>query len=407
MSSLVSIRPRAENSAPLSLIDKLRRGPVVDKFFLLGAIISFLGLGYLGSHLWLMRTGYMTPSTHLNELRLLHAELQLFVFFGLFIVGFCLQAGPRLLNVSAPLSLLGVILAAALPIVAVTIRLFDPASSLPPFLYAASFLIALTAIVQLSLNASRIPPFIPLLSFGLVACAVSCFLPITRPEVALLVLWAGVGSAVLGVWQVFIANLLGGKRLGVRATFLCALTHLATLISLGLLYLTEDRLWGVCAGAFGSFTLCLYFFATRGWRAVVGSRRPALQLATVAAFLWALSAWALLASSLIIVDEAFHVLATGFASSLVIALSLHIVGHLGGGEALSTGWSVFAISLWQLVPLMRGYSRLFHLPQVSASIVGIIATIVVLIWITGLVRCEIRILRRQAQLRGAEEMVRD
>ena len=62
----------------------------VHRIFFLALAAGFAGSTYLGLHLWLMRTGSMVPWSNYIEMRSLHAAVQLYLFFGLFAVGFIL-----------------------------------------------------------------------------------------------------------------------------------------------------------------------------------------------------------------------------------------------------------------------------------------------------------------------------
>ena len=77
-----------------SLFDTL-----IEKFFLVGGLASFIGGAIIGAHLWLMLNGQMKIAVNYAELRTLHSLMQTYLFFGLFILGFLLQTAPRILKV--------------------------------------------------------------------------------------------------------------------------------------------------------------------------------------------------------------------------------------------------------------------------------------------------------------------
>lgn len=406
MNEVISIG-RRKSARPLTAAERILSGPVVDKFFLLAAISGFGGTLLLGIYLWAARYGLLPVGEAYLLVRALHAEIQLLVFFSFFIVGFSVQAGPRLLGLQSRNQAAEILVALAAPILGIVLRLWSPTNPISPFLYAMAPLIALHRLFRLVQSASRTPSFFQVLIVSLLFLAFGAFLPIGRADVALFVFWGGVGGAIVGVWHVFIANLLGGRRLTGWWWRTGALLFALSILTLGAWCLDgASELLRMSAGA-ALGLLLVYAFGTGGAGLRAFRTRPMLALSSLSALCWGLLAWGLIAAAMITADEGLHLLALGFAFPLVFGLSVHIIGHLSGTEPLSTRVACILLGLWQLVPTLRGLSRVVPVTQIMTVVLAAITLSTFLGWIYALVRAERNILMRQMQLREGETMVRD
>lgn len=402
---LVGIHRRKTLPSRLSVGERLAAGPIGDKYFTVAALSAAVGIGFLGIHLWLMRAGTVPFEATYGQLRHLHAAIQLFLFFGLSILGFSLQSAPRFLGLRSPVPLWIKLLPLCLLVVSLLCRLAGAAPLFSACLSASAFLLVFLYLsLAMRTATTRSLPFLYVMP-ALLAFAFESFQDSTQPLHALHLFWMAVGGPLFAFSQLFIGNLLGGERLSPkRAPVFLTLYLLSVVGSIACLYFPNlwlERLVSLNMGALITF----FVWATRLFR-VPGSEHSHLALAFRCGFFWAwIGAFGLLFDPTQ-ADGWLHLWATGWATGILIAMSLHITGFLSGTHP--TARQVYPLVLvWQLVPIGRGLGNLVEFPSAGHIAVSVGAAGVLLTWLVLLLRAEAKIHLRQFYVSEAEPMIQE
>ena len=362
-----------------------------DKFFALGLIIGFLSLAYLGIHLWMIRTGQMPPWHDYSWRRELHSYSALFAFLGVGILGFALQAGPRLLGVAiTPNPQL--LLIAFLPLIGTVVAFFTEYALLGRLLVSAAFFLTAVRTVYYLCYGERDA----LLAHGVFLLSALIFLGIGAlhgVDIAawgVAAFWGGVCGAVFAAWQQFLFVFLRAKKLSPRWAITVLLLYLSSACGgVVAVQLNASTIWqlsslGVLA------TILLYLQATGSFAAFRRQGATAAGMAFGLAALWAIVGGVFLLAGMNFADNALHAWATGWVVPLFYFVSSHIVAVHAGRTSLAERRSL--IVLWQLVPLGRAIPGL---PPWFSWIVAVVATVLLTWWCFFVVRCASLALARQ------------
>lgn len=393
----LSARKTAKFSCPLQ---RLAGGPIADKFFITGALASILGIGWLGTHLWLILNGEMAMGPQYLARRSLHVLIQVYLFMGLFVLGFIAQAGPRLvrsLNAPRHRNLLWIPLLVA----GVVLWHFAPELWAGRLIVAGVFGWAFLYFTKVQREADRerrqtVGRFV---SIGLAVYALSPLLDLGRPAHALLFFWGALGFIILGSGQQFISAFLQGARCSARAgSALLALSVAALGMFLAGIVVETGWLWNA-VGALTLATLVAYGYATNLARGVAPAKQNALALAFLTGYAWAILGSILLAiKGAVYADLVFHVWAIGWATPLILTVSGQIVSFMAGQSTSESRLFYTMILIWQVVPVGRTLSHQLQLSSSFSWIVTIAATVVLLYWAFQLLKMEWYIWRRAAAL---------
>ncbi len=368
-------------------------GPIADKFFIAGAISSLIGMAWLGVYLWLSFQGKIQPSEEFFKLRTLHVLIQLYLFFGFFVLGFLAQAGAKLVGAKVPPSPL-TLLWIPLLVLAVILWHFMPEKNVGKYLISGVFFSALAYAVHLQ---KRGEPHLRATVgrvniFGLLIFAISPFLSVTDRGPALFVLWGGVVSLIIGSGQQFIAAFLGGKRCSetqsIRLLVLIGVT--AGILFCGLfIHVDLSRL----AGFFALFTILYYIATTKVYLSYKSATKDGLALSFLTSFSWAvIGCFILLYHGKSAHDLVFHLWAIGWATPLIFAVSAQIMGFLSGMTITKSRYFLAAIGSWQLVPIGRSLLRYGEIPNPFLWLVVGVVFVVLPFWCIQLLRAEHRLI---------------
>lgn len=370
---------------PETIFEKLTTGPIVDKFFVAGALAAFVGGAGLGVHLWLMLNGRMPVSESYASFRVLHSFIQFYLFFGLFILGFLLQTGAKALKVpypppakmfaSLPLLFLGMFAKFIAPE-----TLWSSALLASPFLLVASYFLKLLK----RTSGALFWEFGIWIAFTLFAFASFAFFPVLTPASGLLMFWCSIVPVTFATGQQFIFAFLRGKKMQPHTLF--AFYSLSVV-----LFIAGLDMWGMLLAA---ITLCTYVYQTK---LVSAHRRIFSEPLTCAfsiAYLWALSG-AILYLFTQNADATLHLWALGWVSTLLLSISSQMMRNFTGKFILSPRGLIGLLLCWQLVPVGRGLHFILSLPAWFASVVAWDVTIVFTLWGLGIAAGAFRIARRQ------------
>lgn len=386
---------------------RLALGPIADKCFVLAGLGSLFGIGYLGLILWLVRNSQIAPPKNFMDLRTLHIYQQFIFFFGLSILGFSLQSLPRFLSLAGPIPPLFRLLPVATLFCAWLSLLISGLSittrilSCMPFALTTYFLCA-HLISQRRLNPPLLFLLVSLLTFTFAALS-----SLEEASHTLIFLWFGLGGPLLGFSQLFIGNLLGGRQLSKKE-------HIASLSlfvlagktgEIGVLYQSSFAL--AMMGALSFAHLSFFILRTKLLSLSSGeSRHPALQFAFRTSYLWALIGALVVLIEPSDSDAALHLWASGWGTTILIAMTAHIISFLAG-TTLSKRFPLSILIIWQLVPLGRGLGPILELPQWMSLLVVPAALYGLFGWIYILLKAEMRILVRQRHATEREPMVQE
>ncbi|MCB0343865.1 MAG: NnrS family protein [Bdellovibrionales bacterium] len=390
---------RLSGKQPASWRDRSVSGPVADKFFALGAAFAVLGTLIYGLYLWLVLNRVLPLEGNYATLRRAHVVVQVFLFFGLFVLGFISQAGSKV--VGAKLEF------AAKPLVLLPIYVFGGIGMMftkpwAPWIVCLTFAAYALRMAYVCLRGCDRPIQAMLCILGLSVLAASPFLPLEDQRSALLVTWGGFGSLIFAASVQFIVAFLGGNPLHRGVGTLFIILHCTSI----LLLLAGSTLNLIYPALMSLLGLAIYLTATnfKGWFSSV--RTNPLNLAFVSGYLWSIAAWMIVFfSNYSTPDLTLHILATGWAAPLIFAVSSQVVAFLTSRNTLihrKLWW--FLLMAWQLVPLGRGAFHLFALPEWFSLIVAISSAAVILTWAAAIWRAEWTMLRLQASLQKGESL---
>lgn len=401
---LIQIRSRrAAVRSEWGFIQKICEGPIADKCFYIAALGSVFGTTYLGAQLWMSRMGAIPSPDNFAELRELHIFHQFFFLFGMAIMGFALQSAPRFLNSGKQLSpflRMGSLIMLIFSWFSLIVVRHEQLGSI---LLSVPFLLVATALVGGMYRAHRVTPPLLLLVLSLTTFACGTSLPLADPTRAVTVFWLAVGAPVLGFSQIFISNLIGGKRL-TKGDFVLFMSIFFATTSVAILHtITPSLITLRLFGLFSSLLLFWYVSRTQLFNSKP-IRFPSLVWAFRFGYCWALCGALRITLQPSSVDAVFHIWATGWGFSLLLALTSHITGFLSGSDGYPNR-ALILVLLWQIVPFGRGCNDIFALPQVFSIIVSLTSLVVLGGWIALLTVSERRILLRQRHSDADHPMV--
>ena len=341
----------------------------VHRIFILALAAGFVGSTYLGLHLWLMRTGSMVPWSNYVEMRSLHAAVQLYLFFGLFAVGFILQAAPTFLGIEPRCSKLAfaapllIVLGVGVEIGSRVLGTADSANGRFPGLVisGAGFALvglALANVLRRSQSSARAVSFGLPMVVGLMTTAASTLLDPADPRTAVFVLWGGIGSFVFAAGQKFIEGSLGGSGLGRGTAYVFLGLHITTIFLLGAAALmpAQPQFFSLLLPPLALAVLTVFYFGTGLNRSIREIAFKPLAFALHTGFLWAVVGISGLGWPGT-TDLVAHTWALGWFAPLVVAVSSQIIGHLSDRPLFRPQTLIGLLILWQAVPLGRGFGH--------------------------------------------------
>jgi len=333
---------------------------VVEKFFLAGVAAGLLGSLVLGLYLWLVVRGELSPSQNLLLLRNTHALIQIYLFLGLFILGFCFHALPRIMGGGVDTPRFSY-LCLALALAGCLLSFLSPGSSCGPALVSLAFFVCAAFVFSICRKCPRPNGLV----FGIPVAAGLCVMAagaqfnLSIPINGLLLIWFGVGPIIFATSQQFIAGFIKGKKFSAGL----ALNHITSyLLSALLAYsaLNSSPQSQMAQTYFSFFALVniyiigCHFLFTGLWRAFSSKPTP-VTLGFAASSLWCLAANFVLLDSQFRADSSLHILALGWAVTLVITTSSNIISFMSLQPILKSGQLCALVLAWQLVVLFRAF----------------------------------------------------
>ncbi|MBF0214372.1 MAG: NnrS family protein [Magnetococcales bacterium] len=356
------------------------RQPVVQRFWYGGLAAGLAGFA-LGFALWMWQHGILAVEGDFYLYRLWHARVQIEGFLGSFLLGFALQSGPHVAGGKPPASshLLHIchLLWAGLVIsLAPDDRLAMVGAGLVSVAYGAAgyFLFGVTIQGNPRL---RLPRGIPL-AVAMTLMAAAPWLPLEDPGVALFLLWCGPATMAMVAAQQLIQNVMGGSWLQDRGArhFVYALVA-AWITSAAAAFVTWGS-WRV-AGACWLLTLILLLHGTGfvpaarrfGWASI----NVTLSLGFFHAVIGAL--WMLFGEGS--PDVAVHLLGAAFLTTLIVGVTVRVVGFFSAGAVVSDRVASYLVGLWGVVAWSRSFSPVWPMEErwtlwmslVGAAILGL------------------------------------
>lgn len=388
---------------PLTFLEKIFKGPIADKFFLLASILGSFGTLYYGLTIWLARSGVTEMNLDYSPLRDTHSFIQIFYIFGVIISGFLIQAGPRLFSLQVPSSKALTSLVFLSYLVSAILFISDPSNYLSRILLSLSALVTLSSVLkQLSKSMSaKIQGLF--FSYSLLSLAIGPWMTIQNPLTALWVFWNIVVITIFGASQLFIGNLLGGRRLrsyeNIILLILCLIT--SAMLVMGE-HLSVDLV--SYAGVIMGISLCYFFICTRCYSVLRTHFLHPIGLSVIFGFAWSLSGAIRIIIDPFSSDQTLHLLALGWGFPIIFAVTIHITGFFSGKTSIPIFYQTFLLIIWQIVPFSRGFEPFSH-AKGWVVLVSAVSLLVYLSWLYALAKAEYRIILRQWQLKVGEQMV--
>lgn len=391
---VVSIRKRVEKKEegrPASAF-------MADKIFVVGMVIGFVSMAIIGAVLWLGLNGQVSLPSRYFIWRAAHATLQIHFFVGLFILGFLMQAAPKLLLVSVPLSPATKFL---FPVLILSFLAYmGMMESVGMILASLVYLGAALSLVPLVKKAAKedvervgIPCIV-----GTVSLGIGSWFDLSSPIMALALFWWGVVSVILGVAPQFIAGVLGGSKLELRESrIVSALFVLTGLTILNLTVIDSSLLW-VAFSALSVATFAAYLYFTKIFRAVLqGEVFKPFAVGFLISWVWAFVGALLAAEGAGAADATLHAWGIGFATTMIIAVSSRVIGYVTMVEVIPERLFLSVLAVWQLVPIGRSLRHIFSLPPFFSWLVVGSTVLVLGAWLTGIARAiKTMIMRKRA-----------
>ena len=365
--------------------------PVVDRYFAFGAISSLVGSIYLGFYLWLIRSGFIGVTPNYPALSQSHFNIQLILYFGFFILGFVLQAVPKMLGLSyqparqallsIPLALLGI---------------GSEIAGLGDYFFRGALFLAYAlpcqALLRLIAKSSpeRQQMLGPWVAISLLSFSIAPLFNPTSPAGHLVAILCAVCSLTLAAGRQFIAGFLGGAKVSLKANYLQLVFYLLTLITATLATVFEMELWSY-SGLSLLATIVVYINSTK----LLQIQREMLLNNPLAVAFSAGVFWAVLASLNLFIygaaalDVATHMIALGWVVPLILAISAQMLRAITGQFILSATAMRNILFFWQAVPICR--TVVFY--QSSSGMVmltGLVASVVIGAWSVAVINSTIR-----------------
>lgn len=386
---------------PKDFLSRFCVGFIADKFFVAGAFFSIIGIGWLGAHLWMRLRGVMPLTDNYATLRQLHVLIQIYLFFGTFILGFIAQAAGKLSGITTQASGKTLLWIPALASGVILWQLY-PNAAWGKAIISLTFLSALAYLLT-CLKQSKNPPIAvgSWLLLGLLCFAFSPYINSQSPNGALIIFWFSIFPIVIGVSQQFIAGFLNGNKISLRqSALLIALYLLASAASLTYFYASipwAAHLWGILSVTL----LATHCYLTEYWRAFGEVFKKPLPLSFISGFFWAFAGACNLAYfGALSLDMTLHLWAIGWASSLIIGVSLQILSYMCQTQGVWKKTTIAFLLCWQIVAFIRGTAHIISLPAIFHWILLSAATVTLLGWMSLLLYFEFKLLKKSALLRA-------
>ncbi len=380
--SLITIGkgPKLQGASTLSLI--------APCYFCAGILSSWLGGIWLGVRLWLTRHGILSTPVNYAELLSAHALIQIYLSLGFFLIGFCYHAVPKVLQVKINVSQRLAWSTFLLLILGAMLITLTPREQVGRFLLMLGYCCVSIFLVRLLLVAEKSAQLrVGLhLLVGLCVLTVGTLLNPRKPEVALTLLWSGVGAMVFGASQQFLFAFLGCEKLRERAALRSCGFHL---VAASLLLSQHFKTFGILAlvQVFG------FIFATKSWRLL-----PKILTSMGSSFAFSFF-WMVVAAFCLMKDEpnydaAVHALSLGMAYTVIIGTSSQILGFMNLKQILPERWLTLLILVWQLAVLGRVWSVWSPGNPWQVGLTGVASSIVLLTWGAALISSALELFQK-------------
>ncbi|MBF0296457.1 MAG: NnrS family protein [Magnetococcales bacterium] len=357
------------------------RVPIVHRFWYGGLAAGLAGF-FLGFGLWLWQHGQLGIAGDYFFFKLMHARIQIEGFVGSFLLGFALQSGPHVTGGKPPPSELLVkllyLLWAGLALTFLPVSwLAVVGNVLVSGAYGGAGYLLLR--VTLAGNpALRMPRGLPL-ALGMGLMALTPWLQLDDPGVALFVLWCGPVTVALVAAQQLIQNVVGGRFLqkGTALAFALALL-VAWLVSGGAAFAG----WGSwrLAGVAWLVVLAILLMGTDYPRAAWRFGWAAIQLTLTLGFAYALGTALLLSAHGAMLDSAVHLLAAGMLTTLILGVTVRVAGFFSAGAVLPDRATAILLVVWGMVALVRVFSPVWPMEESRIVWVSVLGGLVLLLW---------------------------
>lgn len=366
-----------------------RRSPIlIDKFLAVAIAGTCFGMLWLGNKLWLIRAGIISTSASYYNCRKIHEVIQLYVFFSTAICGFIIQSVPSILGINQPLSIriaLWILFAPVIGVFVLILALYSNFNILPAQALIASAPLTTLTLFVVRQRAKVLRPDSLFLCISLLGFGLGAFFQLGSTSSGLLIWWMGAGGALLGVSHIFAANLLLAPTLSPKFLYLSLLLFCLSSI----LYLNYRFAFGALIGL-----ILMVGYSLKSGIFLQLSGSPALRWGYRFGYFWGLVALSYLGLNPLAIDSALHILATGWGISILFPLSLHITGYLAGESFGSTRATLILLTLWQIVPLIRGTNLA---PALEAEASGVIITVTatfILYWLLSIISATRAIMKK-------------
>lgn len=396
--SLVKISKPAADSPPAAChLSRMLPAVTIDKFFLVGALAGFFGSIMLGAYVWLMRSGLLPANPHYHSLRSLHAFMQFYLFMTPFILGFLIQSAQKLCESQRPLAP-AARLALPATVLAAAALLIAPETPLAPYLLAMSIWGVAACMIPLLL-AAPLPillRFGAFAVFGLTCLGAGVFFDLGQAPHALTLFWLGIVPIIFATAQQFIAGVLGGARPSSGASSIMIVLYSAA--ALAIVSNDGSQASSSCAAFLATTTLIAFLTATRAWKIFLHLREP-IGFAFTFAHMWALGGALLLWLGPAQADSVLHVWGIGYALTLIIGVSLRLIGWITDTQPMNERTQVLLLATWQIVPLVRGLQAVLPFPRFAIWLSSACAVAVLAAWAASIATSVYGVVSEQARIK--------
>ncbi|MBF0181711.1 MAG: NnrS family protein [Magnetococcales bacterium] len=357
------------------------RLPIVHRFWYGGLAAGLAGF-FLGFGLWLWQHGQLGIAGDYFFFKLLHARIQIEGFVGSFLLGFALQSGPHVTGGKPPAS--EILLKLLYLLWAGLALLFLPVSWLA---VVGSLLVSgayggagyLLLRVTLAGNpALRIPRGLPL-ALGMGLMAITPWLELDDPGVALFVLWCGPVTVALVAAQQLIQNVVGGRFLQKGTALAFALALLAAWLVSGAAAFAGWGSWRL-AGVAWLVVLAILLIGTDYPRAAWRFGWASIQVTLSLGFAYALATASLLAVQGAMLDSAVHLLAAGMLTTLIMGVTVRVAGFFSAGAVLPDRLATILLVAWGVIALVRAFSPVWPMEERWIALVSLLGGAILLTW---------------------------
>ncbi|MBF0379568.1 MAG: NnrS family protein [Magnetococcales bacterium] len=392
-SLLAKIIPADPQLQPMNL----SREPIVNRFWATGLVGLCLGF-ILGFMLWLWQQGIIDPPQDYFIFKFAHAKIQILLFAGSFLLGFALQAGPHVIGGPPPPSKK---ILFYLPMLWVGIGLSlvsDPMLTIVGNIMT-SYAFAGPAFMLFGITMAGVPHFrvprgIPIAA-SFAVLAISPWLNLDDPDVALFVLWCGPVTAALVAAQQLTNNVLGGKLLqGKSSLIFLATLYLAWLVTAGAGFINSDYWW--FSGLLWTAVLFIQVKETDLIASAMRQKFTGIQVTLLLAFagLFASAIMPLISGDDFMADAAVHLLGAGVITILILGVAARVAGFFCGLMVLPDRALVYLLFAWCIVAITRTVTP-WGMGSTTTTIATILlGTLLLVIWVVPMARNIIKIGRQ-------------